>query len=135
MLWLPLQSTTAAVLSLCIKGEDNAAIKLTTLATVPVNVPTLPGAQEKYSSDKSDKSIATASDQHHTHQPLTKHSSDEVTSNLQCNNVFCQINYTALVLSLSPGLLISLSGSNYIPLFTSGFISFVPEQLQRPPIT
>lgn len=134
MLWLPLQSTTAAVISLCAKEKERELIKQTTLVFSGGNATTtLPCAQEKHSSDKSGNSIATAADQHHAHKPLILNSPDEMTSNLQCNDVLCQINYTTLV--LTTGVPITFSSSAFIPSFTSGFISFVPEQLRRPPIS
>lgn len=132
MLWLPLQSTTAAVISLCAKEKERELIKQTTLASGG-NATTLPCAQEKHSSSKSGNSIATSADQHHTHKPLIQYSPDEMTSNLQCNDVLCQINYNTLVLSIS--VPVTFSSSAFTPSFASGFISFVPEQLQRPPIS
>ena len=133
MLWLPLQSTTAAVISLCAKEKERETIKQAILASG--NVTILSCAQEKHSSDNNNngRSTATVADQHHAHKPLIQRSSIEMTSNLQCNDVLCQISYTTLVLSNSDS--INFSSSTYISSFVSGFISFIPEQLQRPPIS
>ncbi|WP_139218562.1 hypothetical protein [Nitrosomonas aestuarii] len=132
MLWLPLQSTTAAVISLCAAEKEREVIKQAALTSG--NVISLPCAQEKHSSGGNGKTImATVSDQHHTHKPLIQEISDKTVSNLQCNDVLCQINYTTLVLSIVDP--ISFSSSGYVPSFASGFVSFVPEQMQRPPIS
>jgi len=108
MLWLPLQGATAAILSVCV--------------------------QEKNSNRHVEKSVV-AIDSHH-HEGCQKQAADNghhVLTSLPCDDASCDaysntpIPPGQAVLSL-PNLTLA------IPSLSSGFVSFVPEQPQRPPL-
>lgn len=131
MLWLPLQSTTAAVIALCAEEKKRNAIKQVALSSK--NAIALPCAKANNSSDESTQLTITITDKHQTHQPSLQHPFDQTTSSLQCNDILCQINYTTLVLASE--IPVTFNGSIDIQSFVSGFMSFVSEQPQRPPIS
>lgn len=109
MLWLPMQSATAAVLSVC--------------------------AQEKNSGRHVEESAITI-DSHH-HEGCQKQAADKATphvlASLPCDDISCDaysntpIPSDQIVLALPIPALI-------IPSPASGFVSFVPEQPHHPPL-
>ncbi|WP_292993392.1 hypothetical protein [Nitrosomonas sp.] len=110
MLWLPLQGATAAVLSVCV--------------------------QEKSFPSHHEKSTVTIDSHHHDacHKQTADNTTDHLLASLPCNDTACDAysntpilsGYTAPVLTNHTSAITSLHSS---------FISFVPEQPQRPPLT
>ena len=115
-------------MSVCAK--EQGSVKLDTLALT--NVGTLPCAPEK---DSTARSVATAADQHHNgnHEQAMQGVTDEVTSNLQCNEGPCHASCGAPIPSVASGA-IFVDSSAYTPSFFFRFTSLIPEQLQRPPL-
>lgn len=121
----------AASMSLCAKEKDS--VKLDTSA-LP-NAGTLPCAQEKITTAEPDGLVAADADQHHkvSHEHSMQDVTDEVASNLQCNEGLCQASCNAPV-PLAASATAFGDGSFYAALFNSRFTSLVPEQPQRPPL-
>ncbi|WP_297324218.1 hypothetical protein [Nitrosomonas sp.] len=110
MLWLPAQGAAAAVLSVCV--------------------------QEKNLNDHHDKPAITIDNHHHDdcHQQTANSATDHVLASLPCNDASCDAySNTPLV----PDYVAPMLTNKTSDVFTlnAGFISFVPEQPQRPPLT
>ncbi|QOJ25074.1 MAG: hypothetical protein HRU78_14095 [Gammaproteobacteria bacterium] len=109
MVWLPMQSAAAAVLSVCV--------------------------QEKSSNRYVDKS-APAIDSHH-HDGCQKQTADDtshhVLANLPCDDTACDA-YSNTPIPPSYAVPVLPARALAIPPLSSGFVSFVPEQPQRPPL-
>ncbi|PXW88861.1 hypothetical protein C8R34_1067 [Nitrosomonas sp. Nm84] len=110
MLWLPAQGAAAAVLSVCV--------------------------QEKSVNSHHDQSTITVDSHHHDdcHKQTADNTIDHLLASLPCDNSSCDAysntpilsGYTASVLTTDTSIITALN---------SGFVSFVPEQPQRPPLT
>ena len=109
MLWLPLQGATAAILSVC--------------------------AQEKNSNRHVEKSVV-AIDSHH-HEGCQKQAADNghhVLTSLPCDDASCDA-YSNTPIPPGQSVLSVPNLTLAIPSLSSGFVSFVPEQPQRPPLS
>lgn len=108
MLWLPAQGAIAAILSVCVQENFN-----------------------RYD----DKSVITI-DSHH-HEGCHKETSDNnnhLLANLPCNDTTCDTySHTPIMRDCAATLL--ANNHSDVPIFNPGFISFIPEQPQRPPLT
>ena len=107
MLWLPAQGAIAAILSVCVQENFN-----------------------RYD----DKSVITI-DSHH-HEGCHKETSDNnnhLLANLPCNDTTCDAYSQTLIL---PDYIVAASANNNtnMPIFHFGFLSFIPEQPQHPPL-
>ncbi len=105
MLWLPLQGAAAAVLSVCVQEKDPDMVMM-----------------------------AIENHEDACHKQTTNSTIDHFMANLLCDdytscdaygNTPILLGYTALPLT---------NNTSAIASFSSGFISFVPEQVQRPPL-
>ena len=108
MLWLPLQGATAAILSVC--------------------------AQEKNSNRHVEKSVV-AIDSHH-HEGCQKQAADNghhVLTSLPCDDASCDA-YSNTPIPPGQTVLTLPIPSLAISSLCSSFVSFVPEQPQRPPL-
>lgn len=112
MLWFPLQGAVAAILSVC--------------------------AQEKSPTAAHDKSAITIDNHHHDgcHKQTddsTREHAGHVLANLPCDDTSCDAYSHTPVL---PGTAVSMpvTDTSTIASFDSGFVSFVPEHPQRPPV-
>ena len=109
MLWLPLQGATAAILSVC--------------------------AQEKNSNRHVEKSVV-AIDSHH-HEGCQKQAADNghhVLTSLPCDDASCDA-YSNTPIPPGQTVLTLPIPSLAISSLCSSFVSFVPEQPQRPPLS
>lgn len=109
MLWLPAQGAAAAVLSVC--------------------------AQEKNVNSHHDQSTITVDSHHHDdcHKQTADNTIDHLLASLPCDNSSCDAySNTPLV----PDYVAPVLTNKTSDVFTlnAGFISFVPEQPQRPPL-
>lgn len=109
MLWLPLQSAAAAVLSVCV--------------------------QEKNFTSHHGKSTIATDGHHHDgcHKQVADNTSDHLFGSLPCDDTTCDAYSNMPILSGYAALISSNDSSDVISL-NSGFTSFVPEQPQRPPL-
>jgi len=110
MLWLPMQGAAAAVLSVC--------------------------AEEKSLNSHHDKKLAiTNADHHHAecHKQATENPIDHVLASVACDDTSCDAYSNTLIV---PNYAASMSANKTPAVFSlnSGLISFIPEQLQRPPL-
>lgn len=112
MLWLPLQGAAAAILSVC--------------------------AQEKNFTATHDKSAIAIDNHHHDgcHKQIADNTSEHaghVLATLPCDDTSCDAYSHTPVL---PGTAVSMpiTDTSTIASFDSGFVSFVPEHPQRPPV-
>ncbi|MBV6448198.1 hypothetical protein [Nitrosomonas sp.] len=109
MLWLPLQGATAAILSVCV--------------------------QEKNSNRHAEKSAVTI-DSHH-HEGCQKQAADNGTHHvlisLPCDDNSCDA-YSNMPIPPGQTVLSVPILTLAVPSLNSGFVSFVPEQPQRPPL-
>ncbi|MBL0011279.1 MAG: hypothetical protein IPP22_10345 [Nitrosomonas sp.] len=110
MLWLPMQGAAAAVLSVC--------------------------AEKKSLNNHHDKKLAITNDDHHhaaCHKQETETLLDHVLSSVACDDTTCDAySNTPIVANY-----VASMPANKIPVvfaLKSGLISFIPEQLQRPPL-
>jgi hypothetical protein len=112
MLWLPLQGAAAAILSVC--------------------------AQEKSFTAAHDKSAIAIDNHHHdgchkqTEESTSEHAG-HVLASLPCDDTSCDAySHTPML----PGTVASIpiTDTSTIASFDSGFVSFVPEHPQRPPV-
>lgn len=111
MLWLPVQGVTAAVFSVCV--------------------------QENFGMNHD--SVMTASEDHHhddchKQQPGHKTTDNHAISSLPCDDTSCNASSNTLILSDYSAAILPVH-SFVIAALNSGFISFVPEQPQHPPLT
>lgn len=107
MLWLPVLGAAAAALSVCVQNNNHH-----------------------------DQSTITVDNHHHDdcHKQTANSATDHALASLPCSDASCDAysntpilpDYAVPVLSIDASTIISLN---------SDFISFVPEQLQRPPLT
>ncbi|GKS68355.1 hypothetical protein W03_03590 [Nitrosomonas sp. PY1] len=109
MLWLPVQGTAAAVLLVC--------------------------AEEERLNDRHDKKLAIISDDHHAacHKQAIENPIDHVLASVACDDTSCDAyNSTPIALNYPVS-----TPNNKIPavfVLNYSFVSFIPEQLQRPPL-
>lgn len=109
MLWLPLQGVAAAVLSVC--------------------------AEEKSLNNHHDiTSAMTQEDHHHAacHKQSTENPVDHVLFSIDCKDTFCDA-YSSTPVITNHSTVMPTYRSTVVFILTSGVISFIPEQLQRPP--
>ncbi len=109
MLWLPVQGAAAAVLSVCV--------------------------QENFTSH-TDKSTATLDSHHHDdcHKQTTNNATDHLLASLPCDDTSCDAYSHTPILSGFTAPMLAPDTSTVTSL-NPGFISFIPEQPQRPPLT
>lgn len=104
ILWLPLQGTMAASMSLCISAKPDKPIG------------------------------AAADQRHNdNHEHSMQDVKNEVTSNPQCDGGLCQSSCTAPIPSVASEA-IFVDSPTYTLSFASPFTLLFPEQLQRPPL-
>lgn len=112
MLWLPLQGAAAAILSVCAQEKNfTAAHDESTIAI------------DNHHHDGCHKQTADSTSEHAGH----------VLASLPCDDTSCDAyNHTPVL----PGTVVSISitDTSAVPSFDSGFVSFVPEHPQRPPV-
>ena len=110
MLWLPLQATAATVLSVCV--------------------------QEKNINSHHNKSTITIDSHHHEacHKQTADNTTDHLLSSLPCDDTSCNAYSNTPILSGYTASMLTNDTSAITSLHPS-FISFVPEQPQRPPLT
>lgn len=111
MLWLPMQGAAAAVLSVC--------------------------AEKKSLNNHHDKKLAITNDDHHHHAACHKQETepliDHVLSSVACDDTTCDAYSNTPIVANH----VASMPANKIPVvfaLKSGLISFIPEQLQRPPL-
>lgn len=109
MLWLPLQGVAAAVLSVC--------------------------AQEKSLQNHHGKSVTTIDSHHHDtcHKQTVDNTTDHLLASLPCDDTSCNAYNNTLILSGYTASMLT-NGTSTITSLNPSFISFVPEQPQRPPL-
>lgn len=130
MLWLPVEGTMAAMISLCTNLKELALVEQSFKlnATDPVSSKSSPlkCGQEKHASGQTDPDIPVAD------------ANDTAVggwlSYLQCNDLLCKISYTTLTLILSNTVPITRNDAVNTPFLNTSFVSHVPEQSYRPPI-
>ena len=109
MFWLPLESGMAAVLSVC--------------------------TEEKVFNDRVDKSSVEINKNKHHHDDCHNQVDDNhVLVNLSCDDIACDA-YSHIPIIRDHAATLAANNDTVISLFNSGFISFIPEQPQRPPLT
>lgn len=108
MLWLPMQGAAAAVLSVCAQETHH-----------PV-----------------EQAMRDGSDHHHgdCHKQDAGNSASYLLSNLPCNDSSCEAYSHMPILPHHAAAAIVNNRSAIISYF-SGFVSFVPDQPQHPPLT
>lgn len=109
MLWLPMQGMAAAVFSVCIDEKTDSLI---------------------------DSKLPSSNDHHHDacHKQAPEKGTTHPLPNFPCNDSVCDIFSITLILTEQKTPLTT----NKVPMMKlprAGFTSFVPEQLQRPPLT
>lgn len=109
MLWLPLQGATAAILSVC--------------------------AQEKNFNRHVEKSVVTIYSHHHEgcQKQAPNNTTHHVLASLPCDDTSCDA-YSNTPIPPGQTVLSVPILTLAIPSLNSGFVSFVPEQPQRPPL-
>lgn len=111
MLWLPLQGAAGAVLSVCM--------------------------QEKNFTSHSDQATISIDSHHHDdcHKQTADNTTDHLFASLPCDDgTACNAySHTPIVPDYAAPMLTNNTSDVFI--LNSGFISFVPEQPQRPPLT
>jgi hypothetical protein len=142
MLWLPVESTMAAIISLCANLKELELVEQSFKqnATTSINKKSslLRCGQEKHASGKTGLTIDTNGVLHAQDIPAplpqyTEHTAiSDWLSNLQCNDLLCKISYTTLV--FSNAVSITQNDQINISFLNTGFVSHVPEQSYRPPI-
>lgn len=109
MFWLPIEGGMAAVLSVC--------------------------TEEKIFNDRFDKPSAVINNPHHDecHKQVDANIS-HVLVNLLCDDISCDAYSQTLIL---PDYIVAAPANNNsnMLIFHSGFLSFIPEQPLRPPLT
>ncbi len=105
MWWLPLQGAAAAVLSVCAQENINH------------------------------HSQQAVENHHHgdCHKQNDDYNSEHILTSLPCDDISCDAYSHTLILPDRPVSIVTGSPS-IIPSYVSGFVSFVPEQPQRPPL-
>lgn len=111
ILWLPIQGTAAAVLSVC--------------------------AEEKSLNSHHDKKLMITNDDHHRadchKQQATENPIDHVLASVACDDTFCDAYSNTPIVS---SYVVARPIDTIPAVFTlnSSIISFIPEQPQRPPL-
>lgn len=109
MLWFPVQGAAAAVLSVCVQENIN---------------------------HHTEQALQTSSGHHHDdcHQQTAEDSNQHILVSLPCEDISCDAYSHTPILPehVAP---IVISNLSIISTYISGFVSFVPEQPQRPPLT
>lgn len=132
MLWLPIEGTMAAMISLCTNLKELALIersfaqKENAIGSVDSKSFLLKCDQEKHASGQTDPDI-----------PVVDANDPAVggwLSNLQCNDLLCKISYTTLTPVFSNMVPITRNDAVNTPFLNTSFVSHVPEQSYRPPI-
>lgn len=110
MLWLPVQGAAAAVLSVCL--------------------------QEKSITSQPDQATISIDSHHHDdcHKQTADNTTDHLLASLPCDDASCDAYSTTPIVSDYAATMLTNNTSD-VSTLNSGFISFVPEQLQRPPLT
>lgn len=105
MLWLPLQGTAAAVLSVCVQEKE-------------VN-----------------NQIISMDSHHHDacHKQAIDSTTDYLIANLPCDDIACDAYSNTLILSNHDAPML-MNDTSAIAAFTSGFTSFIPELPHHPPL-
>ncbi len=108
MLWLPMQGAVAAILSVCVQENFN-----------------------RYDN----QSVITIDNHHHEDcHTQTSDANNHMLANLPCNDTACDTySHTPIMQEYAVALLANKNSA--VPIFHSGFISFIPEQPQHPPLT
>lgn len=109
ILWLPLQGAAAAILSVCV--------------------------QEKNINSYHDKSSITIDSHHHDacHKQTADNTTDHLLVSLPCDDSACDAYSNTPILSGSTAPVLA-NHTSAITSLNPSFISFVPEQPQRPPL-
>lgn len=109
ILWLPVQTTAAAVLSLCV--------------------------QENNINNHHNKSTKTIDSHHHDacHKQAADNTIDHLLASLPCDDTSCNAYSNMLILSGYTAPMLA-DDTSIVTLLNSSFISFVPEQPQHPPL-
>ncbi len=110
MLWLPMQSTVAAMLSVC--------------------------AEEKSVSSHHNKALVTASDDHHhanCHKQAAENPIDHVLASITCDDTSCDA-YSNTPIVPNSATTLAVNKAPAVFALNSDLISFIPEQPQRPPL-
>ncbi len=106
MLWLPLQGTLAAAVSLC-THKENASKNIDIITVIDDHLYTIGHEEQK---------------------------NNKMTSNQECEtNTLCHASCSTVITSAHSTTIPSNSSSYTISLISNS-ISFIPEQLQRPPL-
>lgn len=110
MLWLPAQGAAVAALSVCV--------------------------QEKSINSQHDQSTMTVDNHHHDdcHKQTANSATDHVLASLPCSDASCDASSNTPILPDHTAPVLT-TDTSIITALNSGFISFVPEQPQRPPLT
>ena len=133
MLWLPLQGTLAATMSLCMKEKDIISGEPDTHATS--NTGMLLCAETRDATAQSDVSAIPGIEQHHTiSHDSAQGVTDEITTSSQCEGVPCHASGGATIPSFFSSTTMLSGVDSYTVLFNTRFTSLIPEQLQRPPL-
>jgi hypothetical protein len=109
MLWLPLQGAAAAALSVCVQESRN---------------------------HHAEHALQADDGHHHAdcHKQAADDSSRHVLANLPCDDASCDAYSNTLIL-LERMAACVIGNSSKVVSYIPGFVSFVPEQPQRPPLT
>ncbi|MFZ1713470.1 MAG: hypothetical protein WAT53_10505 [Nitrosomonas sp.] len=138
MLWLPVEGTMAAVISLCanLRALESAERLLKQGITVSVNnqYSLLKCGQDGSSSGRADLTTDVDVMLHvqDSHNPPQHTAINDESSNFQCNDLLCKISYVALV--FSSVVSVSQNDQANIVFPATEFTSHVPKQSYRPPI-
>ncbi len=107
MFWLPLQGALAAAVQHCTHEENAGTLNADVISVIDDHLHTI-GHE----------------------QPID----NKMTSNQECEaNTICHASCSTVIISAHPTAIPSNS-SSYTVSLTSNSISFIPEQLQRPPL-
>jgi len=109
MLWLPLQGAAAAALSVCVQESRN---------------------------HHAEHALQADDGHHHAdcHKQAADDSSRHVLASLPCDDASCDA-YSNTPILLERMAAIVIGNSSKVVSYIPGFVSFVPEQPQRPPLT
>ncbi len=109
MLWFPLQGAAAAILSVCSQDGIN---------------------------HHTEQMVQESGEHHHgdCHKQNDGSDSEHLLTSLPCDDFSCEAYSHTLILPAYTAS-IAISNDSVISSYLSGFISFVPEQPQHPPLT
>lgn len=110
ILWLPVQGGAAAILSVCM--------------------------QEKSFTSQPDKSTISIDSHHHDdcHKQADDNATNHLLASLPCDDTSCDAYSNTPIMSGYTAPMLR-NNTSAVSTSNSGFISFVPEQPQRPPLT